>query len=146
MEARKIIYCSKGKKEFLNKLYENKIFGLDSRIDNRIQAIFIAALGVEEPVDLPSRVDGGWFRTENIVTAKDRMFVSCFKLGECNNDEEIEESIKPNNYYDYFEKCIEGGFRRIEKLVEEKNWDNDLIEAFMLDELDSMFEKNVKKG
>ena len=41
--AKSIIYYQKGRREFLDQLYQNGIFGLTASIDNKEQAVFIAS-------------------------------------------------------------------------------------------------------
>ena len=46
--AKAIVDYGKGRREFLLSLYEKKILGLESTIENKEIAIFVAALGCKD--------------------------------------------------------------------------------------------------
>ncbi|MGI6721775.1 MAG: hypothetical protein ACOX4I_04330 [Anaerovoracaceae bacterium] len=139
-----IISYSKGKREYLEKLYKDKILGLNSTIDNKDQALFFAALGIDNPTKLPSRDSSGWFRLESIKTSADKALMSCPLLGTASNDKEVDEYTDLDACMDYIEKCAENGFSVLEEKIEKADGDNDLIERRMLKNLDFLYTNNVE--
>lgn len=148
--AKIIVNYSKGRREYLAHLYEyanrHGAFGLSSTIDNKEQALFLAALGMDNPVELSSKKDeGGWFRTESVTKyAKDVAMMSSFLLGTATSDSDVDRYTDLDEYMNYVEKCAEGGFGVIEKKLEDANGDNELLERKMLKELDLLYTVNVE--
>lgn len=139
--AKNIVDYSKGRREFLDSLHAKGVFGLSRSIDNKEQALFLAALGCDSPVPLSSKKDeGGWFRTESVTKySKDVAMMSCILLGTAKNDDEYDKFSQLEEYMSYVEQCAESGFRIVEKKLEESNDDNDLLERRMLKELDLLY-------
>ena len=139
--AKIIVKYNKGRREYLDSLYEKGAFGLNSTIDNKDQALFIAALGCDNPIPLSSKKDeGGWFRTESVAKySKDVAMMSCILLGTAKTDDDFDKYSQLDNYMEYVEQCAENGFRIIEKKLEECGDDNNLLERRMLKELDLLY-------
>ncbi len=139
--AKNIVDYCKGRREYLDGLHEKGIFGLSSSIDNKDQALFLAALGCDQPVPLIGKKDeGGWFRTESVTKySKDVAMISCLLLGTAKTDEDFERFSQLDAYMEYLEQCAENGFRIVEKKLDECGGDNDLLERRMLKELDLLY-------
>lgn len=142
--AKAIINYKKGRREFLDKLYEDGIFGLSRSMDNKDQAIFFASLGADDPVPFQSPDPGGWFRTESVRTAADKAMMSIALLGTFNSDEDIDKFSDYDTYMDYFEQCAEKGFQIIEEKASDAGYDNTLLERRVLKELDLLYIKIVE--
>jgi len=139
-----IIFYSKGKREYLQKLYSDHILGLNSTIDNKDQALLIAVLGMNNPQKLTSRDPGGWFRLESIKAAHDKALLSCPLLGSANTDQEVDEYADLEKCMDYIEECAETGFAVLKEKIESADGDNTILERRMLKELDLLYTKNVE--
>lgn len=139
--AKNIVNYNKGRREFLDSLHNDGILGLTSTIDNKEQALFLAALGCNSPVPLSSKKDeGGWFRTESVVKySKDVAMMSCILLGTAQTDEDYDKFSQLEAYMDHVEQCAENGFQILEKKLKEANGDNNLLERRMLKELDLLY-------
>ncbi len=144
--AKNIVDYSKGRREYLDYLHTKGIFGLSRSIDNKEQALFLAALGCDHPVPLSSKKDeGGWFRTESVTKySKDVAMMSCLLLGTAKTDDDFDKFSQLEAYMDYVEQCAESGFRVIERKLEECGDDNDLLERRMLKELDLLYTSVVE--
>ncbi len=139
-----IIFYSKGKREYLQQLYSDHILGLSSTIDNKDQALFIAALGIDNPKKLSSRDQSGWFRLESIKAAHDKALMSCPLLGIAKDDNEIDEYSNLEKCMEYIEKCAENGFDVLKKKIEEADGDNAMLERRMLKDLDLLYTSTVE--
>lgn len=139
--AKSIVNYNKGRREYLEYLHNEGVFGLASSIDNKDQALFLAALGCNSPIPLSSKKDeGGWFRTDSVVKySKDVAMMSCILLGTAQTDEDYDRYSQMDSYMDYIEQCAESGFQIIEKKLQEVNGDNNLLERRMLKELDLLY-------
>lgn len=139
--AKNIVNYSKGRREFLDSLHRKEILGLTATIDNKEQALFLAALGCDSPVPLSSEKDeGGWFRTESVVKyANDVAMMSCILLGTAKTDDDYDKFSQLDAYMDHLEQCAESGFRILEKKLEDASEDNNLLERRMLKELDLLY-------
>ncbi|MBE6977872.1 MAG: hypothetical protein E7438_04435 [Ruminococcaceae bacterium] len=139
--AKNIVDYSKGRREYLDTLHTQGIFGLKPSIDNKDQALFLAALGCDKPVPLSSKKDpGGWFRTDSVTKySHDVAMLSCLLLGTAQCDEDYDRFSQLEMYMDYVEQCAESGFRVVEAKLEEAGNDNNLLERLMLKELDLLY-------
>lgn len=139
--AKNLVDYNKGRREYLDFLHEKGIFGLSRSIDNKEQALFLAALGCETPVPLSNKKDeGGWFRTESVTKySKDVAMMSCLLLGTAKTDEEYDKFSQLEEYMNYIEQCAESGFKVIEQKLEECGEDPNLLERRMLKELDLLY-------
>ncbi len=146
--AKNIVDYCKGRREYLEELHAKGIFGLSSSIDNKDQALFLAALGCDQPTPLTGKKDeGGWFRTESVTKySKDKAMMSCLLLGTAKTDEDFEKFSQVDSYMEYLEQCAENGFRIVEKKLDECGEDNDLLERRMLKELDLLYTSLVENN
>ena len=146
--AKNIVNYNRGRREFLEQLHQKGIFGLGASIDNKEQALFLAALGCDTPVQLSSKKDeGGWFRTESVVKySRDVAMMSCILLGTAATDDDYDKFSQLDAYMDHVEKCAESGFCIIERKLEESGGDNQLLERRMLKELDLLYTTNVENN
>jgi hypothetical protein len=143
--SKSIINYQEGRREFLTSLYEKNILDL-STLENKDQAIFFAALGCERPTEIKKKDGSGWFRVDGSVddSAIDQAMISCFLLGRATSDEEVEKYTEKENFYDYFERCAEGGFQIFEQKVKDAEWDNEVLVRRMLKDLDLAYTTNVE--
>lgn len=143
--AKSIVYYNEGRREFLQMLSDKKILGFETSIENKAQAVFFAALGIDNPTELTKRDNSGWIRSSYIQGySKDKAEVSLFMLGNAATDDDLEEAVQFDNYAEYFEKCAEGGFNELSQKLEDSDWDNEMLERRMLKELDLLYNLNVK--
>lgn len=136
-----IVYYQDGRRKTLNDFYEKNVFGLDSTIGNAEQALFLAALGADKPVEsLGKRDNGGWFRTEALnENTRLKALISAFLLGTAEQDSDFNEYIKQDNYIKYFERCAEAGFQAVEKKLQDADWDNEVLERKMMKTLEMLY-------
>ena len=146
--AKNIVNYNKGRREFLDSLHNDGVLGLTSTIDNKDQALFLAALGCNSPIPLSGKKDeGGWFRTESVVKySKDVAMMSCILLGTAQTDEDYDKFSQLEAYMDYVEQCAESGFQILERKLNEANGDNNLLERRMLKELDLLYTTVVENN
>lgn len=138
--AKDRIYASLQYRDLAKALQEKKILGLDTA-SNLSFFLFTMALGINTPVELQSR--DGFIRYEYCKT-KDKALLSCALLGNAKSDDEVERYIEFDTCTDYCEQCAESGIAKLQKMYNDAECDEELLERRMLTELDKMYSALVE--
>jgi hypothetical protein len=138
--ARDRVNICKGRREYLDKLKDDNVLGLNL-IEAKDIFMFAVALGLDDPVELNSK--DGYYLMKNLESS-DKAELAAVLLGTALSDDEVDKYADIDKCIDLCEECAESGFRRLQKHVEDVNSDWDLLERRMLNSMKLAYLKNVK--
>lgn len=119
---------------------ENNILGMHL-MEKKDIFLLATALGLNNPTEIHGKKDG-YFLLKNVKTFDLALFASIM-LGKPENKNEIDKYANDEINYVEAERCAETGFIKLKELIEDADWDKELIEKRALAELQLLYQKNV---
>ena len=119
---------------------ENNILGMHL-METKDIFLLATALGLNNPTEIHGKKDG-YFLLKNVKTFDLALFASIM-LGKPENKNEIDKYANDEINYVEAERCAETGFIKLKELIEDADWDKELIEKRALAELQLLYQKNV---
>lgn len=124
-------------------LYRNShMLGLGSTPTKEIFSLTMS-LGMDNPQKLPTK-NTSWIRFDTF-DMNSIALMAALRLGADDiTDANINEHANYNDCMSYANMCSYTGFRKLEQMVKEANYDNDELMAELMAELDRLYRKNVE--
>lgn len=134
---------------FINKKYKSWIDEwsnekniLDFKAIENIEKFTIAAaLGVNSPIPTTGAREG-YVRLQSIPSDS-KAILSSILLGNIES-KKIDGCSNQESCYNEAEKCVESGFIKLKKLIDDANGDEELLCKRLMAEIDRLYESNVK--
>ncbi len=140
MEDKKRANIAECDREFIYK--NGNILGFGSTPMKEIFT-FTMALGMDYPQKLPTK-STSWIRSDTFDTNSIAL-MAALRLGADDiNDNNINGYANYNDCMVYANMCSYAGFRKLEQMIKEANYDNDELIAELMAELDRLYRKNVE--
>lgn len=131
---------SAGRRKWLDDLKATKILELDT-LENKEIFFLAIALGYASPK--PLKGGESWIQC-NVYTGKERALICSALLGKlCADGEDVNDSADFMKCNRYAEQCAEAGFDRLEKICRDNHNDNEEICAYLMNELDRLYDMNI---
>ena len=140
MEDKKRANIAECDREFIYK--NGNILGFGSTPMKEIFTLTMA-LGMDYPQKLPTK-STSWIRSDTCDTNSIAL-MAALRLGADDiNDNNINGYANYNDCMVYANMCSYAGFRKLEQMIKEANYDNDELIAELMAELDRLYRKNVE--
>lgn len=128
----------------LKDLAEKNILGL--RLAKNVDIFFLAvALGLDSPKDIQGKKEG-YFLIYNNVGTMEKSLLGSILLGQKENSKDIDKFANADINYDESERCAESGFLKLKEKIDAANWDEEFLEKRLIQEIQLLYEKNVKSN
>ena len=135
------IYIKYANRELIDEWKKNEVLMFHD-YESKDLFLFLAALGLETPKKIEGKKDG-LVRLE-YLRETDKAFFASKLLAKRNDNEEIDDYCDLGVAIAEMEMCAESGFEIFKNKVDKSNGDNDLLNKRLFNELDLLYEQNVK--
>ena len=135
------LYIKATNRELIDKWKSEGILGLDS-LETKEIFLFLAALGIDTPKEIQGAKDG-YIRGEYIKDY-DLSLIAANLLGKIKENEDIDKYCDKELAFKEIEKCVESGAEIFKNKVDSANSSKELLYKRILNELDLLYEKNIK--
>lgn len=127
---------------WLQELKDKKLLDFNE-IDNKEIFFMMMALGCDKTPKELKKAES-WIQC-NVYSIKEKTLICAVLLGKlCMKHEDINEQANFMKCNRYAEKCAEAGFDVLDEMVKEANYNNDELCAAFLNELDRLYNVNVR--